>query len=71
MGVFIYMGEALSHLRELKECVCITAVSNVSTVQPSTLSLSARLLTCISNVPVSVLVGRTSLLDVFSVRSMV
>ena len=65
------MGEALSHLRELKECICIAAVSNVSTVQPSTLSLSAGFLTCISDVPVSVLVGSTSVLDVFSVTSMI
>ena len=56
MGVFIYMGEALLHLRELK-VMCIAAVSNVSTVQPGTLSLSAMLLTCISDVPVSVLVN--------------
>ena len=46
-------------------------MSNVSTVQQSTLSLSARLLTCLSDVPVSVLVGRTSVLDVFTVTSMV
>jgi hypothetical protein len=49
----------------------IAAVSNVSTVQPSTLSLSARLVTCLSDVPVSVLVGRTFVLDGFTVSSMV
>ena len=53
------------------EEMCIAAVSNVSTVQPSTLYLSARFLTCLSDVPVSVLFGRTSVLDVFTVRSMV
>jgi hypothetical protein len=47
------------------EGMCVAAVSNVSTVQPNTLSLPARLLTCLSDVPVSVLVGRTSVLDVY------
>ena len=73
MGVFIYMGEALSHLGELKECMYIRrSVERFysSTVQPSTLSMSVKLLTCISDVLVSVLVGRTSVLDVFSVTSM-